>query len=117
MLAGMQLTHEQFEQIKDLLPRQRGNVRLDNLQVLNAILYVAANGCKWRALPERYGPWHTVYMRMQRWAQAGVLDRVFEQLQRRRLMQSQMARKSKTSTLNNFTSAWSRVTATAVERG
>ena len=87
MLAGMQLTHEQFEQIKDLLPRQRGNVRLDNLQVLNAILYVAANGCKWRALPERYGPWHTVYMRMQRWAQAGVLDRVFEQLQRRRLMQ------------------------------
>lgn len=83
----MQLTCEQYEQIAHLLPRQRGNVRLDNLRVLNAILYVAANGCKWRALPERYGPWHTVYMRMQRWSQAGVIDRVFEQLQRRRLMQ------------------------------
>jgi transposase len=33
-----------------LLPRQRGNVRLDNFDVVNAILHVAANGCKWRAL-------------------------------------------------------------------
>lgn len=83
----MQLTAEQFKQIEGLLPRQRGNVRLGNLQVLNAILHVAANGCKWRALPERYGNWHTVYTRMMRWSKAGVLDRVFEQLQRQRLMQ------------------------------
>ena len=41
---------------------------------------------KWRALPERYGNWHTVYMRMMRWSKAGVLDRVFERLQRQRLM-------------------------------
>jgi transposase len=83
----MQLTIDQFKQIEDLLARQRGNVCLDNLRVLNAILYVAANGCKWRALPERYGRWHTVYMRMMRWSKAGVLDRVFERLQRQRLMQ------------------------------
>ena len=82
----MQLTREQFEQIAGLLPRQRGNVRLDNFEVVNAILYVAANGCKWRALPSHYGPWHTLYTRMSRWAKAGVLDGVFEQLQRRRLM-------------------------------
>ncbi|PRD64028.1 IS5/IS1182 family transposase, partial [Malikia granosa] len=36
----MQLTREQFEQIAPLLPRQRGNVRLDNFEVVNAILYV-----------------------------------------------------------------------------
>lgn len=82
----MQLTEAQFEQIADLLPRQRGNVHLSNLQVLNAILYVAANGCKWRALPEKYGKWNTVYTRMMRWSRAGVLDRVFERLQRQRLM-------------------------------
>ena len=82
----MQLTEDQFKQIQDILPRQRGNVRLENLRVLNAILYVAANGCKWRALPEHYGKWNTVYTRMMRWSRAGVLDRVFEQLQRRRLM-------------------------------
>ena len=50
----MQLTAEQFEQIAPWLPRQRGNVRLANLQVVNAMLYVAANGCKWRALPSNY---------------------------------------------------------------
>lgn len=83
----VQLTTEQFQQIENLLPRQRGNVRLNNLQVLNAILYMAANGCKWRALPKCYGNWHTVYTRMMRWSKAGVLDRVFEQLQRQRLMQ------------------------------
>ena len=60
---------------------QRGNVRLNNLQVLNAILYVAEQGCKWRGLPKRFGRWHSIYMRMNRWAKNGVLERVFEQLQ------------------------------------
>jgi len=49
--------------------------------VLNAVLYVAEQGCKWRGLPKRFGRWHTVYMRMSRWSKAGVLDRVFEKLQ------------------------------------
>ncbi|MCU1260188.1 MAG: putative transposase [Bryobacterales bacterium] len=60
---------------------QRGNVSLTNLQMLNAILYVAEHGCKWRGLPKGFGRWHTIYMRMNRWAKNGVLDRVFEQLQ------------------------------------
>jgi len=82
----MELTAEQFSRIAHVLPRQRGNVRISNLQLLNAILYVAGNGCKWRALPERYGRWHTVYMRMTRWSKAGVLDRVFSELQHKRLL-------------------------------
>ena len=77
----MEITEEQFARIKDSLPVQRGNVKLANLQVLNAILYVAEQGCKWRGLPKRFGHWHTIYMRMNRWAKNGVLDRVFEQLQ------------------------------------
>jgi len=77
----MEITEEQYARIKDSLPVQRGNVKSSNLQVLNAILYVAEQGCKWRGLPKRFGPWHTIYMRMNRWAQNGVLDRVFEQLQ------------------------------------
>src|SRR5262245_45583955 len=77
----MEITEEQYARIKDSLPVQRGNVSLTNLQVLNAILYVAEQGCKWRGLPKRFGRWHTIYMRMNRWAKNGVLDRVFEQLQ------------------------------------
>lgn len=33
-----------------ILPLQRGNVRLANLTVLNALLYVAEHDCKWRGL-------------------------------------------------------------------
>jgi transposase len=77
----MELTEAQCERIKDALPEQRGNVSLRNLQVLNAVLYVAEQGCKWRGLPKRFGRWHTVYMRMSRWSKNGVLDRVFEKPQ------------------------------------
>jgi transposase len=77
----MEITKEQYRLIKDCLPRQRGNVSLSNLQVLNAILYVAEQGCKWRGLPKRFGRWHTVYTRMSRWSKSGVLGRVFERLQ------------------------------------
>ena len=78
----MEITEAQFrEHIESLLPVQRGNVKVPNLQVLNAILYVAENGCKWRALPEHFGPWHTIYMRMNRWSKNGILDRVLARLQ------------------------------------
>lgn len=77
----MQITQEQYEKIEKYLPVQRGNVSMTNLQLINAILYVAENGCKWRALPKTYGNWHTVYVRMNRWSKNGVLQRVFEALQ------------------------------------
>lgn len=79
--SRMEITAEQFSRIEHCLPRQRGNVSLSNLDVLNAILYVAEHGCKWRGLPKRFGNWHTIYTRMNRWSKAGVMDRLFEQLQ------------------------------------
>jgi len=77
----MEITEEQYAHIKRALPVQRGNVSLTNLQLLNALLYVLENGCKWRGLPKHFGNWHTIYTRMNRWAKNGVLDRVFERLQ------------------------------------
>ena len=77
----MEITDAQYRHIAPWLPTQRGNVTLDNLQVLNAILYVAEQGCKWRGLPKRFGNWHTIDTRMNRWSKSGVLDRVFAQLQ------------------------------------
>ena len=82
----MELTQVQYERIAPLLPRQRGNVSLSNHQVLSAILYVAEHGCQWRGLPERFGNWHTIYTRMNRWSKNGVLDRVFEHLQREQVI-------------------------------
>ena len=77
----MEITRTQYEKIAPYLPRQRGNVSMSNHQIVNAILYVTENGCKWRALPQSYGNWHTVYVRMNRWSKSGVLKRLFEALQ------------------------------------
>jgi len=82
----MEITPSQYEKIEALLPKQRGNVSLSNLDVLNAILYVAEHGCKWRGLPKRFGSWHTIYTRMNRWAKSGVLDRVFCELQHQNII-------------------------------
>ena len=81
----MELTQVQYERIAPLLPRQRGNVSL-RAAGADAILCVAGHGCKWRGLPERFGNWHTIYTRMNRWSKNGVLDRVFEHLQRERMI-------------------------------
>ncbi len=82
----MELTETQFRRIDSGLPRQRGNVKVTNLQFLNALLFVAEHGCKWRGLPKRFGPWHTIYTRMNRWSKNGVLDQIFELLQREQIV-------------------------------
>ena len=94
----MVITVEQYEAIAHCFPRQRGNVNISNLTVLNAILYVAEQGCKWRGLPKRFGNWHTIYTRMNRWSKAGVLDRVFEELQRHQIVRIKLEALSLDST-------------------
>ena len=95
----MELTQAQYERIAPHLPVQRGNVSLSNRQVLNAILYVAEHGCKWRGLPARFGNWHTIYTRMNRWSKNGVLDRVFEHLQREQIVRIKLEAMSMDSTI------------------
>jgi len=74
------ITQELYDRIKTLLPVQRGNVRVPNVDFLNAILHIAESGCKWRQLPKEFGDWHTIYVRMQRWVDKGVWPRVQEAL-------------------------------------
>ena len=95
----MEITEVQYQRVAPILPVQHGNVSLSNLQVLNAILYVAEQGCKWRGLPPRFGNWHTVYTRMNRWSKNGVLDRVFEFLQREQIVRIKLEAVSMDSTI------------------
>ena len=67
--------------------------------MINAILYVAENGCKWRALPKRFGTWHMVYTRMNRWAKAGVLDKRFEKMQEEQIVRIKIEAVSLDSTI------------------
>ncbi|MDR2792458.1 MAG: transposase, partial [Treponema sp.] len=59
----MELTEEHYQEIKGLLPKQRGHVKIDTRTLLNALIYRCENGCKWRSLPQRFGNWHVIYVR------------------------------------------------------
>ena len=75
------LTDFEWSVIEPLLPNKpRGVPRVDDRRVLNGIFWVLRSGAPWRDLPERYGPYTTVYNRYNRWAKAGVWLRVFEAL-------------------------------------
>jgi transposase len=79
-----ELTDAQWARLAPLLPAQRpatGRPAHDHRLIVNAILWRLATGVPWRDLPERYGPWQTVYSRFRRWQQAGVWDRLLAALQ------------------------------------
>lgn len=79
-----ELTDEQWERLRALLPPQRaatGRPAHDHRTIVNGVLWRLATGVPWRDLPERYGPWQTVYARFRRWQQAGVWERALTTLQ------------------------------------
>ena len=73
----MKLKENQYRRIAKLLPRQRGNVKIRNDILLNALIYRCKNGCSWRDLPKEFGNWHVIYMRFSRWAKNGVLEKIY----------------------------------------
>lgn len=78
-----ELTDVEWARLQPLLPpRRAGKPRKDDQLVLNAILWKLATGAPWRDLPERYGPWQSVYTRFRRWTRAGVWDRLLAAVQR-----------------------------------
>jgi len=76
----MKINIEQYDKIKHILPKQRGNVSIQNINFINALLYICENGCKWRRLPKEYGKWHPIYKRFRRWVEAGIIDKLFLEL-------------------------------------
>jgi transposase len=82
-----QLSDDQWRQIEDLLPpnRQRGGQWKDHRLMVDAILWVLSDGGRWRNVPERFGPWQTVYDRFRKWCRAGLWDRILRRLQARKM--------------------------------
>src|SRR5688572_21959053 len=78
-----ELSDAQWERLRPLLPPQRpatGRPAHDHRTIINGILWRLATGVPWRDLPERYGPWQTVYSRFRRWQAAGVWERALAAL-------------------------------------
>ena len=83
-MARFDLTDKEWSIINPLLPNKpRGVPRVDDRRVVNGIFHTLRTGAPWRDLPERYGPYTTVYNRYNRWAKAGVWSRIFGALRAR----------------------------------
>lgn len=79
-----ELTDDQWDAVRGMMPGDRrhgGRPWRDHRAVLNGILWVLYTGAQWRELPERYGPWKTVYGRFRRWRGEGLFDRLLRRLQ------------------------------------
>jgi transposase len=79
-----EIADEDWDRIEDFLPGRAGDPGVtarDNRLFVNAVLWIAKTGAPWRDLPERFGPWNSVWKRFDRWANKGVWERVFEALQ------------------------------------
>ena len=80
-----ELTDQEWERLKPHLPPEkpeRGRPNVEHRRIINGILWRERTGAPWRDLPERYGPWSTVYSRFWRWRVAGIWDRILAAVQR-----------------------------------
>ncbi|MGZ2464507.1 transposase [Sinorhizobium medicae] len=71
----------QWEHIKPFVPggrKGKRGPRSDGRRFVEALLWMARSGARWRDLPERFGPHQTAKRRYYRWIEAGVFDRLFE---------------------------------------
>jgi transposase len=82
-----QLSDDQWACLEGLLPKngRRGGQWKDHRLMIDGILYALADGGRWRNLPERFGPWQSVYDRFRNWTRRGLWDRILRHLQARKM--------------------------------
>ncbi len=79
-----ELTDSEWELLAPLIPSaSRGRPRAEDRRVINGMVYKIRTGVSWRDLPERFGPWKTVYTRFRRYAIDGVFTQILQQIQAR----------------------------------
>jgi transposase len=80
------VTDEEWDLIADLVSPYSGDgkmgrpVKHDRRAILDAIFYVCATGCQWRALPDCYPHWNTVHRYHVRWSRDGTWEAIADRL-------------------------------------
>jgi transposase len=80
------LTDAQWAVLEPLLPRGKkpGRPRKwTRRQLIDGIRWRVRAGVPWRDVPERYGPWESVYGLFRRWQRNGTWARILSALQAR----------------------------------
>ena len=79
-----ELTDEQWALIEPMVPPGSactGRPTRDRRTLVNGIFWILHTGAPWRDLPERFGPWQTVYHHFAKWRREGVFAEIIEVLQ------------------------------------
>jgi transposase len=81
------LTDEEFALLEPFLPPERsgkaGKPFRSHREILDGIFWVLSSGAAWRDLPERYGPWSTVYDRFRHWRNCDFFQKALDALEAR----------------------------------
>ena len=79
-----EISEKQWNRIRDKFPPEKkpqgGRPGKSNREMLNGILYWLNTGIPWRDLPERFGPWQSVYSRFRAWTKAGIWEDILTAL-------------------------------------
>jgi transposase len=80
-----ELSDQQWARISALFrqrarPGKVGRPPSDHRPIVNGILWILHTGAPWRDLPERYGPWQTVFTRFNGWRRDGTWARIVTSL-------------------------------------
>ena len=79
-----ELIDEQWALIEPFVPpsaAHTGRPPRDRRTLLNGILWILHTGAPWRDLPERFGPWQTVYHHFAKWRREGIFAEIVDALQ------------------------------------
>lgn len=78
-----EVSEEEWAILDPLIPKSKaktGRPPRDRRQMLNGVLWVLCTGAPWRDLPERFGPWQSVYEYFATWRGNGVFDSILDAL-------------------------------------
>jgi transposase len=84
MTRSAEISDRAWSRIETVLPSSdglRGRPFRDHRQVVEGIVHRYRTGVAWRDLPERFGPWQTVWKRHHRFASDGTWDRLLAAVQ------------------------------------
>ena len=77
------VTEQEWAILEPLLPKSEattGRPPKDSRQMLNGMMWNLSTGAPWRDLPDRFGPWQTVYGYFKTWRATGVFDSILDAL-------------------------------------
>jgi transposase len=78
-----EVSDEEWAVLDSVIPKptaKTGRPARNRREMLNGLLWILCTGAQWRDLPERFGPWATVYCRFNAWRKAGIYDAILDVL-------------------------------------